>query len=254
MSQQLTFWDIPSVISSPESGSGAMPCAAPDGPIPALSGQAPAPASLSARQAAERGLLTSGICGPHSSGLSASATLSLFLASRLQAVTGLCGSTLYRLTWKVRATPAGRLIPALRASARRISDKDCIGWPTPRSVESGHSTGNPAKAFSHRSRLEDMIFLAVWPTPATRDGKGGYQGGRMRDGKLSTDVLDVTAQLAEPCRWTASGEMLTGSCAGMGSGGQLNPALSRWLMGLPTVWDACAAMATPLSRPRRKRS
>ena len=248
MSQQLTFWDIPSVISSPESGSGAMPCAAPDGPIPALSGQAPAPASLSARQAAERGLLTSGICGPHSSGLSASATLSWFFGGRVEAGSGVGGLSMYSVKMKGRATPAGR------ASARRISDKDCIGWPTPRSVESGHSTGNPAKAFSHRSRLEDMIFLAGWPTPATRDGKGGYQGGRMRDGKLSTDVLDVTAQLAEPCRWTASGEMLTGSCAGMESGGQLNPALSRWLMGLPTVWDACAAMATPLSRPRRKRS
>ena len=251
---QGTSPNLHSAISLPESESGATPCVVPAGPMIALSGQEAVLASLSPRQAAERGLLTSGICGPHSSGLSASATLSLFLASRLQAVTGLCGSTLYRLTWKVRATPAGRLIPALRASARRISDKDCIGWPTPRSVESGHSTGNPAKAFSHRSRLEDMIFLAGWPTPATRDGKGGYQGGRMRDGKLSTDVLDVTAQLAEPCRWTASGEMLTGSCAGMESGGQLNPALSRWLMGLPTVWDACAAMATPLSRPRRKRS
>jgi len=35
-----------------------------------------------------------------------------------------------------------------------------------------------------------------WPTPTTRDHKGGYQGGRIRNGKISTDTLDVTAQLA----------------------------------------------------------
>ena len=36
----------------------------------------------------------------------------------------------------------------------------------------------------------------AWPTPAVRDGKGGYLGGRIRDGELSTDTLDVAAQLS----------------------------------------------------------
>ena len=66
-----------------------MPCAVPDGPIPALSGREAALASLSARQAKERGLLTSGTCGPHSTISSASVALSRSLASRLQAVTAL---------------------------------------------------------------------------------------------------------------------------------------------------------------------
>ncbi|EPQ5852978.1 hypothetical protein L9336_005654, partial [Klebsiella variicola] len=126
------------------------------------------------------------------------------------------------------------------------------------------------------------------------DGKGGYQGGRIRNGKLSTDRLDVAAQLAgwptpttsndrSPCpqeamrtyrdngtkiqkrlqdvaalcgpvRLTASGEMLTGCTAGMESGGQLDPDHSRWLMGFPPEWEDCAPTETLSTLKRRQRS
>jgi hypothetical protein len=33
-----------------------------------------------------------------------------------------------------------------------------------------------------------------WPTASTRDHKGGYEGGRIRDGKISMDTLDVAVQ------------------------------------------------------------
>lgn len=137
MSQQMILPGLPSAISLRASGHGHTPCAAQDGRMTAPSGQDPVPASLSARQAKEKGLLTSGTCGPPSSVSSASAALTSFLASRLQALTALHGSTLYRLTWKQRTTPAGRSIPALRASVPRTSDKGCTGWPTPRSVAAG---------------------------------------------------------------------------------------------------------------------
>lgn len=289
MSQQMILPGLPSAISLRASGHGHTPCAAQDGRMTAPSGQDPVPASLSARQAKEKGLLTSGTCGPPSSVSSASAALTSFLASRLQALTALHGSTLYRLTWKQRTTPAGRSIPALRASVPRTSDKGCTGWPTPRSVaagpdfaiamrknsggmslqttaqfagwptprsvESGHGTGNPTRAFNRKARIEDTVFLAGWVTPSARDWKDTPGMATERpDGRNRTDQLPRQAATAYPCRLTVSGEMLTGSCAGMESGGQLNPRLSRWLMGLPPEWDDCGAMVTPSSRRRQPRS
>ena len=124
MSQQMILPSLPSAIFSRESGHGHTPCAAQGGRMTAPSGQAPVPASLSARQANEKELRTSGTCGPHSSASSASSALTQFLASRLQALTALHGSTLYRLTWKVRTTPAGRSIPALRAAVGRLRERE----------------------------------------------------------------------------------------------------------------------------------
>ena len=131
------------------------------------------------------------------------------------------------------------------------------GWPTPLAkIQAGGEYKDPEKAMAramgpHANDLRDFAQMAGWPTPATTDHKGGYAGGGMRDGKLSTDRLDVTAQIAGPARRTATGEMLIGSTAAMESGGQLNPAHSRWLMGLPPAWDACAPTATPSSRKSR---
>lgn len=278
--------DSGNVIFSPESASGRMPCAAPDGLTTGMSGREAAPASLSARQERGRGLLTSGIFGLHSSISSVSAALSQSLANRLQAEADLHGSTLYALTWKERVTPAGRSIPALRASVRPTLGKDCTGWPTPRAAETGHSTGNPKRAFDRKSRLEDTVFTAGWPTPTSRDHKDGAEcpnvptncllgrevwltgwptpqankntknnkdPRKLKENGAQTCLADA-AWLAEPCRLTAAGEMLTGSSAGMAAGGQLNPALSRWLMGLPPEWDACAVMAMPSSLRRRRPS
>ena len=125
------------------------------------------------------------------------------------------------------------------------------GWPTPNTMTGGQtSRGGDRKG---ELLMGGAAQMAGWPTPATTDHKGGYGGGRMRDGKLSTDRLDVTAQIAGPARLTATGELLTGSAAGMESGGQLNPAHSRWLMGLPPEWDACAPTATQSSRKSRQK-
>ncbi len=283
----MTLSDSLNAISSQESEDGRLPCVAQDGPTVARHGQHHAPASLSARQARDLGLLTSGTYGPPHIGLSVSAALSWSLASNLAALTQTTGSTLYKMTWKPWAMPSGRLRFRLRASVRRTRETELIGWPTP-IASNGRGAGNfnrqggvnlqtavllagwptpttidnnqvagagaAANAPKRGTTLGGAARLAAWPTPTATDGRGGYPGGRVRDGKLSTDRLDVAAQLAGPVRLTASGEMLTGCTAGMESGGQLDPDHSRWLMGFPPEWEDCAPTETLSTLKRRQRS
>jgi len=172
-----------SATGSPELEAGAKPCGSPDGLIIGPSGLDRRLASHSAPQGSSVAAPTSGT-SPHTSPSSSPATdpltfsesksparlssesLQRALEARLQANLSGLGSMIYSGAWKPHTTPAGRQIYRLRASARRTSASE-------------HSSSESG-----------------WPTPASRDGKGGYLGGRIRDGKISTDTLDVTAQMA----------------------------------------------------------
>ncbi len=131
------------------------------------------------------------------------------------------------------------------------------GWPTPMAQSPATEDYNEAgNSGSSRKTVE----LAAWPSPCTPSGGRSTSPEKMdvtgmtTDGRKHAATLEHAVKFSGPARLTASGEMLTGSDAAMESGGQLNPAHSRWLMGVPPAWDGFASTAMQSVSRRRKRS
>ena len=235
---------------------GLSPCESLAGPIPAPVGLPHVHVSHSVLREKEKEPMTNVTYSRNSEGSSKTVSLQSRLESRLRQRLDENGSPEYSMTWKKLAMNAREPICALRACPRRKSDKGYAGWPT----------------------------------ATTRDGKGGYFGGRIRNGKLSTDTLDVTVFLV--AGWPAPGAMSPNALRGRGrdpeiraaqghqinlidaallvlgttqSGSNagttkpdayqlvLNPFFSAWLMGYPKEWieSGLRALAS-LSRRKSK--
>lgn len=230
----MTSDPIPNAISSPGWGSGLLPSDSLGGMTTSQFGRALAPANLSARQAREAGLLTSGIYGLRSSTSLRSAALKSSAESRLQKSLDCCGATLFKLTWKDWGTPSGGSCLVQRVSAPRMGESGNIGshWPTP----VGPTRTGPG--FTGREGGADLRTVARWTTPSARDHKDTPGMGAQRpDGKSRDDQLPRQAYLCGPTRLKGSGEIRTGFSAKIINGGQLSPSLPRWLMGCPEAWE-----------------
>lgn len=262
----------PNVTSSPESVDGVLPSDLPVGLMIALYGRDRVLASLSATQAQEAGLLTSGTYGRIGSILYGSSSLPSSLVNRLKKQLNTDGLILYKMTWKEKLTPSHRLVYRLAGSAHRTSGNDCGSWPTARSQDAKHAAAteyelnrDPNKDLLHvkaarvlsgwptttrdwkdtgclseqQRNSPSMVALsqAGWASPKASNGTGAGTRGQGGD-NLQTQVIGLTA---------------IGSPAPMVSGGQLNPAHSRWLMGYGTGWDFCGGMVTLSSRKSRQK-
>lgn len=273
---QKTCADTPNATSSQASVAGRTPCVSPDGQTTAQSGPAPARASRS--QSQEKGLVPTiqGTYGLTSFGSYVPPGLLSSWESRLRERLAMVGSTELPLTWKVKTTPAGRLMSRLAPSMRRTSAAASIGsqatWPTPLKSD---ADGGARPADSKRGPMPGLraATAATWPTPRSSDEKNG-------NGKTGNRTPEAAAKagwtLPELARATwptpTSRDYKDGSfCANVETNGllgrtvwngpseqtekpgALNPEFVCWLMGFPPEWESYAPTAMPSSRKSRQK-
>ena len=154
--------------SSLASEAGPLPSNSPTGRRVFQSGRVPVPVNPIPSRANARVTPTTVIYGRNSYASFATTVLQYALENRLRERMGKYGSMEYDLTWKSWAMKSGRRICALRASGRRISDKGCIGWPSPQGRD---GKGGSLKQLGRNSRpLNEVALLVGWPTPNLPSG------------------------------------------------------------------------------------
>jgi hypothetical protein len=135
--------------------------------------------------------------------------------------------------------------------SRRVVE--LASWATPATRDWHSASGSPeflagrAEQTRGKPLSEQAFTLASWPTPTSSLADKGV---RSTEGGIREAMRNKGPDLAA-VSCLASGTPATGSAAETASAGQLNPAHSRWLMGLPPAWDDCAPMATRSSRRSR---
>ncbi len=201
MSDQRNFLNLLSATSSQELASGATHSGVRDGTMTDRSGRDPVRASLSAGQAKERGLLTSGTYSQTGSTSSASADLQRSLENRLRVKTALVGSTLYKLTWKERATPLHRSILCCGLRAPHIRQRLWFVAHSDHSGSQGRISG-----WTHSERQDQHGYIGCDGTVSGMDnaigigrdaGRHGNYGGDVRI-EFDATVEDGGSRMADP--------------------------------------------------------
>lgn len=142
------------------------------------------------------------------------------------------------------------------------------GWPTPVANDDNKSPeahlamkqrmGERDGSNANRTAITSLQVMAKyvesdWVTPSARDWKdtpGMSTSGVDPDGSSRQRIDQLPRQAAQ----MDFGAIATGSPSAMGKSARLNPALSRWLMGIPPSWDDSAPTAMPSTRSKPKNS
>lgn len=138
---------------------------------------------------------------------------------------GSAGSMEYALIWRLRTTPGGLAISALRASAHRTSDSGFGGWPTPMAGTAATETYNAAG--NTDSSLKTVALVSGWATPATRDWKGATLD------RWGTNARPLNEQARYLMGWNTP-RATDGSNGGPNQAGGALPADAAKVTGWPT--------------------
>ena len=224
MCAQMNFPGFDGSTSSQESADGPRPSELPAGPQTFRSGPEAPPASLSASPGKDSAKMipdTSlpilrGWSGPgapscclanRSSAQRFSARFQDRLAERLQQRLHGHGAMIYKTVWKVRVTPMGRQICALRASALRTLDSVSFlalfaGMPSGSSVSGCPTTtvtdGLKQGAVSPRPGmmgLSETAPLAGWATASASDDR---RGGEITEAMTGSSLVQMAAVAGWP--------------------------------------------------------
>jgi len=168
--------------------------------------------------------MTQGTCGHTSE--STSKQYDLFAVSlKTSKVTSRLDSPQSSAIWKKTVISQRGEYSVRVKSALLTNEKESTSWLTPMVQDSKHS-GTNLGPNGQRGLLVNQVN---WPTPSARDHKGGYQGGRIRNGKVSFDTLDVAVQ------YHSGDKNIVG---------HLNPEWVEWLMGVPIGWTGLGSWGT----------
>lgn len=207
MLNRQTLQGSDSATFSPVSVDGPTPCALLECQTLSNVGQVARLASRSASQVSSSDSLTKDTLPQPSCGSYASALLQCSLANKLQLQLENTGSMIYSMSWKNKATPAGRQYCQRQASAPRTKGTGFFSertfWNTP-AASDGTRGGSGITPGMTGSSLPQLAKMAAWPTPCANnnDRKASENAAlsmyRSDGTKIQRRLQDVAAIAAWP--------------------------------------------------------